>query len=145
MDVVLTTRLHGMVLALKNGVPVVAVDPVAGGKICRQAEAIGWPVVFSIDSLTIEDLQKALNYCLTEVAQQKARECSQKAMERLQEVRATFIAAMDASSLSTQQWGDGRRRRSWVAENVPLASAQNKSGRPLLRLVRRLIRILRDG
>src|SRR5437016_6221025 len=28
MDLVLTTRLHGMVLALKHGVPAVAVDPV---------------------------------------------------------------------------------------------------------------------
>ena len=38
MDVVLTTRLHGMVLALKNGVPVVAIDPIAdGAKIARQA------------------------------------------------------------------------------------------------------------
>ena len=44
MDVVLTTRLHGMVLALKNGVPAIAIDPIAGGaKIRRQAETIGWP------------------------------------------------------------------------------------------------------
>jgi hypothetical protein len=31
MDVVLTSRLHGTVLALKNGVPAIAIDPVAGG------------------------------------------------------------------------------------------------------------------
>jgi exopolysaccharide biosynthesis predicted pyruvyltransferase EpsI len=37
MDVVLTTRLHGMVLALKNGVPAIAIDSVAGGaKVRRQ-------------------------------------------------------------------------------------------------------------
>jgi polysaccharide pyruvyl transferase WcaK-like protein len=30
MDVILTTRLHGMVLALKKGVPAVVVDPVSG-------------------------------------------------------------------------------------------------------------------
>lgn len=29
LDVVVTTRLHGLVLALKNGVPALAVDPVA--------------------------------------------------------------------------------------------------------------------
>jgi hypothetical protein len=145
MDVVLTTRLHGMVLALKNGVPVVAVDPVPGGKICRQAKAIGWPVVFSIDSLKIEDLQKGLDYCLTEAARQKAKECSQQAMKQLQEVRSTLIAAMDTSSSSTQQWGDGRRRGSWVAETVPLTSEQNKPSRPLPRLVRRLIRLVKDG
>src|SRR5215210_4715104 len=46
VDVVLTTRLHGLVLALKAGVPTVAVDPVAGGaKVARQAQRIGWPHV----------------------------------------------------------------------------------------------------
>lgn len=50
MDAVVTTRLHGMVFALKN-VPALAVDPIRGGaKILRQAEAIGWPVVFVADS-----------------------------------------------------------------------------------------------
>jgi hypothetical protein len=45
-DVVVTTRLHGLVLALKQGVPVLAVDPVAGGaKVATQAAAWGWPVL----------------------------------------------------------------------------------------------------
>jgi hypothetical protein len=45
-DVVVTTRLHGLVLALKNGIPVLAVDPVAGGaKVAAQAAAWGWPVL----------------------------------------------------------------------------------------------------
>ena len=48
MDVVVTTRLHGMVLALKNGVPAVVVDPIEGGaKITRQAEVLRWPVLSS--------------------------------------------------------------------------------------------------
>ena len=43
MDMVVTTRLHGLELALKNGVPAIAVDPQAGGaKIERQAREIGW-------------------------------------------------------------------------------------------------------
>jgi len=45
-DVVVTTRLHGLVLALKQGVPVLAIDPVAGGaKVAAQAAAWGWPVL----------------------------------------------------------------------------------------------------
>jgi hypothetical protein len=45
-DVVVTTRLHGLVLALKQGVPALAVDPVAGGaKVAAQAAAWGWPVL----------------------------------------------------------------------------------------------------
>jgi Polysaccharide pyruvyl transferase len=45
-DVVVTTRLHGLVLALKNGVPTLAVDPVAGGaKVAAQSAAWRWPVL----------------------------------------------------------------------------------------------------
>ncbi|HEX3390663.1 MAG TPA: polysaccharide pyruvyl transferase family protein [Streptosporangiaceae bacterium] len=45
-DVVVTTRLHGLVLALKNGVPALAIDPVTGGaKVAAQAAVWGWPVL----------------------------------------------------------------------------------------------------
>lgn len=46
LDAVLTTRLHGLVLALRLGVPVLAVDPVnGGGKVGAQAAAWGWPAL----------------------------------------------------------------------------------------------------
>jgi Polysaccharide pyruvyl transferase len=98
MDVVLTTRLHGTVLALKNGVPAVVVDPVVGGgKIRRQAETIGWPLVFSADSLTDRALGLALDYCLTEDARVKARECRGWAESMAQEVRDEFISSLARS------------------------------------------------
>lgn len=46
LDVVVTTRLHGLVLGLGAGVPVLAVDPVAGGaKVAAQGRVLGWPVL----------------------------------------------------------------------------------------------------
>jgi hypothetical protein len=98
MDVILTTRLHGTVLALKNGVPAVVVDPVArGGKVRRQAETIGWPLVFAADSLVDEALGQALDYCLTEDARVKARECRGRAISMVQEVRDEFISLLARS------------------------------------------------
>ncbi|MFB4316034.1 polysaccharide pyruvyl transferase family protein [Actinomadura sp. 21ATH] len=48
LDLVVTTRLHGLVLALRNGVPALAVDPVAGGaKVTAQARAWDWPAVIT--------------------------------------------------------------------------------------------------
>jgi hypothetical protein len=42
VDAVITTRLHGLVLALKAGVPVLAIDPILGGaKVTGQAHAPG--------------------------------------------------------------------------------------------------------
>ncbi|MEV6805561.1 polysaccharide pyruvyl transferase family protein [Streptomyces sp. NPDC017248] len=52
-DVVVTTRLHGLVLALRAGTPVIAVDPVAGGaKVTAQARVLGWPALVAADALT---------------------------------------------------------------------------------------------
>ena len=63
MDVVVTTRLHGAVLALKNGVPALAIDPQSGGgKILRQAETVGWPCILRGDALSDEALLRAFEY-----------------------------------------------------------------------------------
>lgn len=95
MDVVVTTRLHGTVLAIKNGVPAVAIDPVAGGaKVRRQAETIGWPVVFTADALTDEALQRAFEYCLTAAARHKAKACRARAARLVQQTREQFVSAL---------------------------------------------------
>jgi hypothetical protein len=95
MDVVITTRLHGTVLALKNGVPVIAIDPAAGGaKIRRQAELIGWPIVFDADTLADDRLAEALDYCLTDAARRDARACAQRAMTKVELVRDRFIQTL---------------------------------------------------
>jgi hypothetical protein len=94
MDVVLTTRLHGLALALKNGVPAVAVDSVSGGaKVTRQAQALGWPV-FNVDRLDPRKLSKALDECLRPDARQRARSCGEAAAEKLRLLREEFFRAL---------------------------------------------------
>jgi hypothetical protein len=95
MDLVLTTRLHGTVLAIKNGVPALVIDSVVGGgKIRRQADAIGWPCVFPVESVTDEALQRAFSYCLTSEARERAKDCASRAREQIENVRAAFIEAL---------------------------------------------------
>lgn len=95
MDVVITTRLHGMVLALKNGVPALAIDPQAGGaKIVRQAAVLGWPVIFTADALTDEALQQAFDYCLTEDARAKVRACRSQALNLVTRTKEEFLVAL---------------------------------------------------
>ncbi|MEV6904984.1 polysaccharide pyruvyl transferase family protein [Amycolatopsis sp. NPDC051372] len=66
MDVVVTTRLHGLVLGLKAGVPVVAVDPVSGGgKVTAQGRALDWPVVAASDAGDRALLDDRLAWCLS--------------------------------------------------------------------------------
>ena len=107
MDVVLTTRLHGTVLALKNGVPVVAIDPEAGGaKIKRQAQTIGWPAAFAADAVSDESLQEAFEYCLTGQARAAARECCDRAASMVEKMRLEFIAALDHSDQLVRKQGE---------------------------------------
>ncbi|MGR6968441.1 polysaccharide pyruvyl transferase family protein [Streptomyces cynarae] len=66
MDLVVTDRLHGLVLALRGGVPALAVDPVEGGaKLTAQAEACGWPALVPADRLTTRRLDHWWQWCLT--------------------------------------------------------------------------------
>jgi hypothetical protein len=93
MDVVVTARLHGLVLALKNGVPAVAIDSVAGGaKISRQAQVLGWPVVLTADHMTDDALDKAFEYCLSEEARSLAADVRDRVRSFLDSVRREFVA-----------------------------------------------------
>lgn len=66
-DVVVTTRLHGLVLALRTGTPVIAVDPVAGGaKVSAQARAVGWPALVDAAALGEELLDHWWRWTLSE-------------------------------------------------------------------------------
>lgn len=99
MDVVLTTRLHGTVLSLKNGVPAIALDAILGGaKVTRQAAVLGWPMHFQIETVTDRQLQDAFDYCLTTEARDKARECAGRARTMLGLLRNRFLAEINASA-----------------------------------------------
>jgi hypothetical protein len=50
--VVQRPRLHGLVFALRSGVPALAIDPVPGGaKVSSQAAAVGWLASLRPDEL----------------------------------------------------------------------------------------------
>lgn len=69
LDLVVTTRVQGLVLALKNGVPALAVDPVEGGaEVAAQARAWGWPGLVMAGSglpvLPPGELDRQWDWCL---------------------------------------------------------------------------------
>ena len=97
LDVMLTTRLHGMVLALKNGIPTIAIDPVSGGdKVTRQAHKLGWDEVFDPDQVSHMDLLSALERCLSEAGRADARLVRESAIASLDGFDEEFAAALDA-------------------------------------------------
>ncbi|WP_406725690.1 polysaccharide pyruvyl transferase family protein [Streptomyces sp. GD-15H] len=86
LDVVVTTRLHGLVLALRAGTPVLAVDPVDGGaKVTAQARALRWPALLAADRAAPGELDRWWEWCLsprgTAAARRRAR-LMERAAER---------------------------------------------------------------
>ena len=65
-DVVVSMRLHALVLGLAHGVPVIACDAIAGGaKVTAQAAALGWPVVLTAGEVDPTTLDAALEHALS--------------------------------------------------------------------------------
>ena len=97
-DVVLTTRMHGLVLALREGVPAVAIDPIAGGaKVSRQAAAVGWPACLLAEGLTDDTLGGAFDWCLTEEARERAEACAHRARRELETLERELRTALGAA------------------------------------------------
>jgi hypothetical protein len=95
LDVMLTNRLHGTVLSLKNGVPVIAIDSISGGnKVSRQCRAIGWPEVFAAESVSEQALDKALQRCLLPAARVQATEVAFAAQQTWSHIDAEFQQAI---------------------------------------------------
>lgn len=94
-DAVVTTRLHGLVLALRAGVPALALDPVVGGaKVIAQADALGWPAARVVDATDDAELGVLLRWCLGEEARALAPAAAGRGQADLERVRTELLAAL---------------------------------------------------
>jgi hypothetical protein len=95
MDVIVTSRLHGLVLALRHGVPALALDPIDGGaKLSRQASAIGWTALLRPDELSDEAVDRAFSYCLSAEARAAAQLAATRAADSLDDVRNGLLSTL---------------------------------------------------
>jgi hypothetical protein len=88
LDLVVSTRLHGLVLALRAGRPVLAVDPVASGsKVSAQAAAWDWPALITAEELCGPDGRSSFDrwwdWCLSAEGARRAQACGQDVREAL--------------------------------------------------------------
>jgi hypothetical protein len=96
MDAVVATRLHGLVLALRHGVPAVAIDPVAGGdKITAQARALDWPTAFAVDEASDDVLREALSFALSEEGRARAGASAERGRHSVEALREEFVRGLD--------------------------------------------------
>lgn len=97
LDAVLTTRLHGLVLALRGAVPALAVDPVAGGgKVSAQADAWAWPALVGAESVLHDSagLWRWWRWCLSPEGRALAGERASSASHHPEELVVQLLDAL---------------------------------------------------
>ena len=100
MDAVVTTRLHGSVLALQRAVPVVAIDSFSGGyKLSKQMKRIGWPLLLDVDTLTEDTFRTAFSTALTDEARKDAYNCASNAAKEMEMLKREFLDMFMAEKL----------------------------------------------
>lgn len=96
IDVLMTTRLHGLVIGLKTGIPVIAVDPIiGGGKIIQQGKALNWPYVFSSEDINKSMISDILDQLLDKQYKKLALDCAQKAKQSIVFMKDTFLQSIE--------------------------------------------------
>jgi hypothetical protein len=105
LDAVVTTRLHGLVLALRWGVPVLAVDPVeGGGKVSAQARAWEWPALVAAEPVLAgtAELRHWWGWCLAREGRELAAVTASGAPHRPDGLVAGLIGAVQAPVRSSE-------------------------------------------
>ncbi|NEE02031.1 polysaccharide pyruvyl transferase family protein [Phytoactinopolyspora halotolerans] len=99
-DAVVTTRLHGLVLALRHGVPAVAIDPVSGGgKVIRQVSVLDWPLASTVDQLTDEEFHRLLDECLRPSSRAAADRSAKRGRSGLEGLGEDLLAVLNQAAM----------------------------------------------
>jgi Polysaccharide pyruvyl transferase len=70
-DVIITTRLHGALLGIRHGVPVLALDQIDdGAKVRDVLNWLGWKYVFPVKHINLSNIFDIFQQLLTEETQQ---------------------------------------------------------------------------
>jgi hypothetical protein len=103
VDIVVTTRLHGLALALRAGIPALAVDPVdGGGKVTAQAAAWSWPAVLpAARAADQEALDRWWQWCLSPAGRQAAATAARSGPGQAGVMLASLTAALRSPYSST--------------------------------------------
>jgi len=82
VDLVITTRLHGALLALRHGVPVLALDQIAGGgKVQASLRQLGWRQVFRVADCSAQDAVRSSRELLELAGRRAARAAGRRARQ----------------------------------------------------------------
>ena len=144
VDLLVTNRLHGMVLGLKAGVPVIAIDPVIGGdKVIAQGKALDWPLTFAGEEMNAEILRQKIDLCLSEDYRTLVTDKINLAKKKIDHIKSEFIASVIQDQISTDRDAFPSIKRVPPSESNT-TSASSKLFQISTEIAMRLVRLLRS-
>jgi hypothetical protein len=143
VDAVVTTRLHGLVLSHKSQIPVVAIDPIAGGdKVKAQALALGVEHFEADDGLTAgrlkTDLKKGLIHRQARRLEAGCRRNDKLSVEIMSELKAFASCECVRARTFFEYTPEVKRRKSVVAPARLMQRGLRRLGRFLEASAQRL-------
>jgi hypothetical protein len=93
-DLVITSRYHGAVCALRQGVPFIAIDQIEGGaKVYNLLAPLGWKHVYRVDDLDETTVRSAVADILTKPD-----------LDQLFQARREAVRAANETLIALDQW-----------------------------------------
>ncbi|OEO28007.1 hypothetical protein VW23_006810 [Devosia insulae DS-56] len=95
VDCVFTTRMHGALLSLAAGKPVLAVDQVPGSaKVLSVVGATGWPFLYRADDVELAELERDLLHLEASPIVNEISRAQSRMLELSRDARAQGVAAL---------------------------------------------------
>jgi hypothetical protein len=91
-DLIITSRFHGGVLALRHEIPFIAIDQIEGGaKVSSLLGDIGWPYVFRADLISEGEVRNAARALVIDPPRQMLRAARAKCMRDAEATMAALV------------------------------------------------------
>jgi hypothetical protein len=92
LDLVITTRMHGLLLSLSMGIPVIAMDQIEGGKkVTNISNKIEWDWCYSVKDINLSDITQCLSQVFEADTRSKVEKSRALAMSLSQDALKIFL------------------------------------------------------
>lgn len=97
-DLILTSRFHGAIEALRSGVPFIAIDQIkGGGKVMKLLSRLGWRHVYKVEDVNLDAIAQAASSLLRDPMRPQLLEARSEAISRANETLQSLSEWVAAS------------------------------------------------
>lgn len=142
-DLIITSRFHGGIEALRSGVPFIAIDQIKGGaKVVPLLSQLGWPYVYKVDNVNLDEIADVASELLKDPKKKHLLDARNKAVSLANDTLESLSEWILSNSVVPQRYlqkvAKNECNNSKIAAKhppMPIIVASTRSGTTLLRLM----------